>query len=152
MVRITCLCVFVAGCLTLGCQETAVSPVETQAEVDLQSIPDRHERPIVTDGGKTLLWAGEDEAGNVEWFDMTDGLVDPRRFQFGIGKDEIPPVDEPVFVAHDDPLLAERGVGHQTRVLGVSLNGVAKAYPVKVLDRHEVVNDDFEGEPYAVFW
>lgn len=143
--------------VAVACLFACAAPVEEQASVawteeQLAAIPDRHERPIVQENGKTLLWAGEDEAGNVEWLDMTDGLVDPRRFQFGIGLDKITPVDEPVFVAANDPLLAERGVGPETRVLGIQLEGVARAYPVKVLDRHEIVNDDFEGEPYAVFW
>ena len=38
------------------------------------------------------------------------------------------------------------------RVLGVNRNGVAKAYPVRILDHHEVVNDDFAGEPIVVTW
>lgn len=148
MRRILLICLSVAACLAVGC-DSPEAP--TQAE-DLDAIPNRHKRPIVEGDNSTLLWANEDEAGNVEWFDMTDGLIDPRRFQFGIGADRIPSVDEPIFVAANDPLLAERTVTGATRVLGVTLNGVSKAYPVKLMDGHEVVNDDFDGEPYAVLW
>jgi len=37
-------------------------------------------------------------------------------------------------------------------VLGVTLGGIAKAYPVRILSWHELVNDDFGGEPVLVSW
>ena len=114
--------------------------------------PDRHERPIVEENGRRLLWANEDDEGNVEWFDMTDSTIDPHRFQFGIGKDRIDSIDRPEFVEADDPLLPARGVTPATPVLGVFLNGIARAYPVKLMDDHEVINDEFDGEAFAVFW
>ena len=127
---------------------TLVSASEETAE----SIPNQHRRPIVERDGKQMLWAGETEDGAVEWFDMTDSPVDPTRFQFGIGKDTIPSIDAPEFVAPDDPQLATRGVTAETAVLGVVAEGIARAYPVYVLDRHEVVNDRFGEKSLAVFW
>ncbi len=121
---------------------------ETQPEVE----PDLHHRPIIEENGRRLLWAGEDEEGNVEWFDMTGSTVDPHRFQFGIGKDRIESIDQPEFVAADDPRLQARGISLETPVLGVFLNEIARAYPVKLMDEHEVVNDDFAGEAFAVLW
>ena len=38
------------------------------------------------------------------------------------------------------------------RVLGVEYNGVAKAYPIKILNWHEVVNDRIGDKPIAVSW
>lgn len=38
------------------------------------------------------------------------------------------------------------------RVIGVVLNGQAKAYPLKILQYHECVNDFCGGEPIAVTW
>ncbi|MEM9917214.1 MAG: DUF3179 domain-containing protein [Bacteroidota bacterium] len=35
-------------------------------------------------------------------------------------------------------------------MLGIYYNGIAKAYPTKILDRHEVVNDHFGNEPVLV--
>ena len=78
--------------------------------------------------------------------------IDPRRFQYGIGKDTIPSIDEPVFVPFDDARVAEADISLETRVLGVVLEGEARAYPVHVMDRHEVVNDRFGGSAYAVLW
>lgn len=124
--------------------------VETEAAAEVE--PDLHERPIIEENGRRLLWASEDEEGNVEWFDMTGSTVDPHRFQFGIGKDRIDSIDRPEFVAADDPRLGARGISLETPVLGVFLNEIARAYPVKLMDAHEVVNDDFGGEAFAVLW
>jgi hypothetical protein len=127
--------------------ETAADPaIETETQADL------HDKPIIEQNGRRLLWAAEDAEGNVEWFDMTGSTVDPHRFQYGIGKDVIPSIDDPEFVAADDPQLRERGITLETPVLGVFLNEIARAYPVKVMDDHEVVNDDFDGEAFAILW
>jgi len=119
---------------------------------EVEVIPNLHEQPIVEEEGRRLLWAGEDGDGNVEWFDMTDSTVDPRRFQYGIGKDTIASIDEPVYVAFDDARLAERGVTGGTRVIGVEIDGIARAYPVDVMSMHEVVNDRFGEKAFAVLW
>ena len=113
-----------------------------------EAIPNQHRRPIVEREGGTWLWAGEDD----DWFEVSDSPVDPVRFQYGIGRDTIPSIDAPVHVAPGDPRLLEAGVDADTPVLGVVLEGRARAYPVHVLDRHEVVNDRFGGEAYAVLW
>ena len=60
--------------------------------------------------------------------------------------DGIPPIDEPRFL---DPA----GVGWlvaQEPVLSVELGGQAKAYPIRILMWHEIVNDRLEGEPVTV--
>ena len=119
---------------------------------DTAEIPNLHDRPIIERDGKRLLWAGEDDAGSIEWFDMTDSLIDPHRFQYGIGKDIIDSIDDPVFVDNDDPRLGERGITRETQVLGVEIDGIARAYPVDVMAMHEVVNDEIEGKAYAVLW
>ena len=115
-------------------------------------IPNQHDKPIKQENGRTLLWAGEDADGNVSWFDMTDSPVNPEHFQFGIGKDTIPSIDAPEFVSPDDPRLAARGVTMETPILGVAIDGIARAYSVAVLDRHEVVNDRFGEKAFAVLW
>jgi hypothetical protein len=125
---------------------------ETDIETDPDAIPDQHDRPIVEEDGRRLLWASEDEQGDVEWFDMTDSAIDPVRFQFGIGKDTIDSVDRPQFVPFDDPRLTERGVTRETEVLGVEIDGIARAYPVALMDMHEVVNDRFGETAFAVLW
>jgi len=57
--------------------------------------------------------------------------------------------------AIDDPALttaakAELADGEQ--VIGVEIDGRARAYPVGVLSTHEIVNDTIRGRPFAVTW
>ena len=112
-----------------------------------------HSRPIVERDGHRLLWArGDSEADEAEWFDVTDSKIDPERFQYGIGKDTIASIDTPQFVAADDPRLAEFGIDDQTLVIGFVHDGDARAYPLKILDEHELVNDTVGGKPVTVGW
>jgi len=133
---------------TASADDQGAEKTATEAE----TIPNRHERPIVEQDGRRMLWALEDDQGNTEWFDMTDSAIDPQRFQFGIGRDVIASIDDPEFISPDDPRLAERGITAETMVLGVEIEGIPRAYPVSLMDMHEVVNDEFGGKPYAVFW
>lgn len=38
----------------------------------------------------------------------------------------------------------------KTAVLGVFKNGIAKAYPIKIMDQHEIVNDQFSDQAVTV--
>lgn len=106
-----------------------------------------HSNPIVEEDGRTLLWANEDE-----WFDVTDASINPATFQHGIGKDRIASIDEPRFVRANGPRLEAATLTLDTPVLGVVQAGQAKAYPVFLMDRHEIVNDEFGGEAFAILW
>jgi hypothetical protein len=64
----------------------------------------------------------------------------------GPGRDGIKSVDEPRFVAPD----AATWVAPPNPVLGVALGGEAHAYPVHVMDYHQVVNDAFDGKGVVV--
>lgn len=62
--------------------------------------------------------------------------------------DAIPAVDEPRFVpAGEADFMAD-----DEPVVGVVLNGEAKAYSLWHLDHHEIVNDRFGKDPVAVTW
>lgn len=80
-------------------------------------------------------------------FDLSDTLVPPSEiFWGGVRRDGIPPIHTPKFVAASDvSFLREKD-----RVLGIVRNGVTKAYPIRILDRHEVVNDTFGDEAIVV--
>jgi hypothetical protein len=134
----------------MACSGTRAAADAAEPEVD--GIPDQHDRPIVERDGRRLLWANEDEAGEASWFDVTGATVDPEQFQHGIGKDTIDSIDAPVFVGITDERLAARGVDQETDVLGVEIDGIARAYPVWMMDRHEVVNDRFGEKAFAVLW
>jgi hypothetical protein len=68
-------------------------------------------------------------------------------FQALLPFDAIAPVYDPEFVsASDSPLIEEE------LVMGVSIQGEAKAYPVSVLRFREMVNDELGGLPILVTW
>ncbi len=65
-------------------------------------------------------------------------------------RDGIPAIDDPVYVSADE---AEEFLVPGETVLGVvGKNGTARAYSAWHLDRHEIVNDDLDGEPIAATW
>jgi hypothetical protein len=57
------------------------------------------------------------------------------------------PIYDPQFVP-----AAEVEYDSDELVLGVAIDGEAKAYPVGLLDRREMVNDELAGIPILVTW
>jgi hypothetical protein len=66
----------------------------------------------------------------------------------GPPRDGIPALFSPDYVAASK---ADYMRGDE-RVLGVFHKGVARAYPLRVLSWHELVNDSFGGDPLLVSW
>jgi hypothetical protein len=64
----------------------------------------------------------------------------------GPPKDGIPAIDDPIFL----PLAEAKHITAMEPVIGVVLNGEAKAYPLAILIWHEIVNDTVGGVPVAV--
>lgn len=80
-------------------------------------------------------------------FDLSDASVPPDEIRRGgVPRDGIPSIDDPKFVTVDDADFLR----DKDRVLGVSRNGIAKAYPIRILDYHEIVNDRFGEEAIVV--
>ena len=80
-------------------------------------------------------------------FDITDPLIPKDEIHHGgPPRDGIPAIDHPEFVTAD----AAEFLAEDDRVLGIVRNGEAKAYPIRILDWHEIVNDQFNGEPIVV--
>ena len=61
--------------------------------------------------------------------------------------DGIRPIYDPVFVTP-----AEAGLTDVDLVIGLSLNGDSRAYPVRILRRREMVNDVVGGVPILATW
>jgi hypothetical protein len=64
----------------------------------------------------------------------------------GPPRDGIPAIDRPRFVSAG----AASFLRASDRVLGITRNGVSKAYPVAILNWHEIVNDRIADEPVTV--
>jgi hypothetical protein len=63
--------------------------------------------------------------------------------------DAIPAILDPILVSAE---LAARELNSDERIIGLIINGDARAYPVSVLSAHEIVNDVVGGEPVAITW
>ncbi len=70
-------------------------------------------------------------------FDLSGALIPVDAIQRGgPPRDGIPAIDQPHFVP-----AAQSGLRDDDRVLGFSEGAVARAYPIRILNWHEVVND-----------
>jgi len=80
-------------------------------------------------------------------FDFTKHSISPDEIRGGgPPKDGIPAILDPRFIpAHEATFLADDDV-----LIGVVESGVAKAYPLRILTWHEVVNDRLGDKPVAV--
>lgn len=88
-------------------------------------------------------------AALVAGFDFTRHSVPLDEIKSGgPGKDDIPAITSPKFIpASRDDFLKD-----DDRVLGVELAGAARAYPERILNWHEAVNDTIAGRPVLVTW
>jgi len=80
-------------------------------------------------------------------FDLSQAIYPEEKIITGVpSRDEIPSIDKPHLVdAGDANFLNDDDI-----VLGVEYNGVARAYPKKIMNWHQVVNDELNGTPVAV--
>jgi hypothetical protein len=109
----------------------------------------------VSSAGCTVGYTGGDRPFEAE-SDPVPGVdlpVPSEDIEIRLGKDSIPAIVDPAFAADwsgldpegiDDPTLPD-----ETAVIGLERDGAARAYPLRVLDWHEIVNDNFAG-PIAV--
>jgi len=74
-------------------------------------------------------------------FVVEGGLIDPLDIcHGGPQRDGIPSIDRPQFLVG---VARDGEIDSRERIMGVKYNGVAKAYPISILDQHEIVNDEF---------
>jgi hypothetical protein len=95
------------------------------------------------------LFCGTSLLAQDNWngFNYADALVPPKEILWGgVPRDGIPAINNPIFVG---PAEADF-LSDSDRVLGLTRNGVTKAYPIRIMDRHEIVNDWFGDEPIVV--
>jgi hypothetical protein len=95
------------------------------------------------------FWGGcsVTKANTMNGFDLSDLEVPLSEIhRGGPPRDGIPALTDPEFLPSGSP----HGLREEDRVLGVYRNGIAKAYPLGIMNHHEVANDLFAGEPIAV--
>ncbi len=80
-------------------------------------------------------------------FDLNGSLIPREEIHHGgPPRDGIPSIDRPRFITADQAAF----LNENDRVLGVDRNGITKAYPIRILDYHEIVNDEFGEESVVV--
>ena len=98
------------------------------------------------------LWMSQAAANPDYWrserpkMDFTKHLVPLTNIlSGGPPRDGIPPIDDPSF----KPIAEIEELGPKEPVIGVSINGYARAYPLRILMRHEIVNDELGAVPIS---
>jgi hypothetical protein len=64
----------------------------------------------------------------------------------GPPRDGIPSIDHPKFIAPEDADFLQAA----DEVLSISIKGETRAYPLRILVQHEIVNDTIAGKPIAI--
>lgn len=109
------------------------SPADVHAQLSCDD-------PPIDVSGLTRVWDKTDFCQHQE------GVFD-EIISGGVGRDGIPPIDNPTFESIDE---ASTWLQPQSPVIAFELNGIARAYPLAILTRHEIVNDLFGDTPVAV--
>ena len=75
--------------------------------------------------------------------------VDPTEIVWGgVIPDGIPDIRDPKMLTPGEADFFDE----DDRVFGVSINGDARAYPLRIINAHEMVNDTVGGEPISLAW
>ncbi len=91
--------------------------------------------------GRPMLYGGPFEA---QHFDISNLDLKPEQFHYGLGRESFPALLKPEFESVEQ---ADQIWNDSQRFLLAYRGGEVKAYSVKDLTRHEVVNDVLDGEP-----
>ena len=158
----TCLAALVSLCVS-ACGGEIAFPTGGDSAAS-ESIPTLRESSVSNSGpGVPATPSSGTTHGSPSYYGDTQGLA--RRFHTVEGgaefspsdgalvtvrpRDTIPAILKPEFANVDD---ASAWMESDELILGVEIEGDARAYPIRILSRHEVVNDVVGGKPIAVTW
>ncbi len=86
-------------------------------------------------------------AGPKNGFDVSNAIIPASEILAGgPPKDGIPALSDPELIDAE----AASYLKPDDRVIGVSMDGVSRAYPIAILNWHEIVNDTINAQRYAV--
>jgi len=145
-----------------GMDESEAAPSE-EASADAEPVAPDEPETLAVDGREIVI----DNPGFGKYFNASElnaiGIEEEReRVRYwadldldflakGIPRtqavDVIPSIDEPRFVSAAE---ADDWIDDEDFVVGVSFNGQTRAYPIPILNWHEIVNDTFVGTPVVV--
>ena len=80
-------------------------------------------------------------------FDISNAVIPQDEIlRGGPPKDGIPAISDPRLIKPGEADF----LSGDDRVVGIKIDGVAKAYPISILNWHEIVNDEINGQNYAI--
>ena len=80
-------------------------------------------------------------------FNLENSTIPTNKIlQGGPPRDGIPSLDKPKFLSADQANY----LNPDDRILGVFHKGIARAYPIRILNWHEIVNDRIQGDAVIV--
>ncbi len=89
-------------------------------------------------GAVTILSGQSVMLSDDNGFDLSSTLIPRHQIHHGgPPKDGIPAIDEPVIIKAGEVTF----LGPDDRILGLNHDGITRAYPIKILNYHEIVND-----------
>jgi hypothetical protein len=98
--------------------------------------------------GRIYLWAGSGVKGQSGWFDVSATKLPLKQFMYAFGRDRVRTIDYPILQSPDGEIA--RRIYPERPVLGIVVRDEARAYPLTVMEKVEVVNDTFAGQPLAI--
>ncbi len=139
---------FLISSVFLFCCENHEEELATKTEVIEDKPIEKHERPVSVKNRKffevnerQMLYGGKDSS---QHFDITNYMLKNEQFHYGIGREEFPALLNPAFISIED---ADSIWADTSRFLIAYSGKETKAYSVKDLTRHEVVNDVLDDKP-----
>jgi hypothetical protein len=132
----------VAGTPPTPAAIVATTPTPVAQRVGATPDPIPPSKPVADDPapfGLTYGWEETDfSKHSVPYSEIRSG---------GQPRDGIPPIDDPVF----EPVFGgATSPSDNEPVISLEINGEAKAYPLAILIKHEIVNDELGGVPVTV--
>ncbi len=80
-------------------------------------------------------------------FDLSNAVIPSEQImQGGPPKDGIPAISNPKLIAASQATH----ISADDRIVGITIHGESRAYPISILNWHEIVNDEINGRHFAI--
>lgn len=94
-----------------------------------------------------VILSGLTKAQVKNGFELNNSTIPAHEIKHGgPPRDGIPSIDQPKFISVDEAIF----IKPDDLVIGLRVNGIFRAYPIKILNWHEVVNDEIGGLPIVI--
>ncbi len=86
-------------------------------------------------------------AGSANGFDLSNSSLPTEQIlRGGPPRDGIPALSDPKLIAAGEADYLKP----MSRIVGITLKGQSRAYPIAILNWHEIVNDNIDGQQFAI--